>query len=322
MSEPNASNPGPRVIPPGGSVENDRKLHERCPKWLLPFWRVEGVVLVILTLIMVASRILVPFFGFSLEALLIFCAGFSNLAAVSDISVNYFPKEDVTPSKKVRCWLGCQAGFLFLLLGVDTWRLFSDASHVLLWTPFILVVFVFTMLLSMAGNNSAKLKGWTVCVLGISLSCLFGYLLDLYFDHETISDYAFVLLHLVGIPAIYCFVDLVLQKDVDSSRKSLGIDIGVLVVGLACCLAGFAASHELEMMFCECNENVAKLEAELPHLKPELRSTLEDATSKSKSTMHDAAKSSLFEAGACAAVLLLGNFAYLIVVHKNRETEP
>lgn len=199
-------------------------------------------------------------FGWDVEHVLLLCGGLTNLVAVGDIARQ--PKL-ADGERRIRVVLTSQLLLLALIIGSDMARVSpSDSVRLVLSLSIVIITLfwaaltarsvnarlaalIFGLILSLAINTNAELLGllssslsleqfpsWVQHIMGGS---------TIRFCQERITAW----FHLVAIPAIYLFGDLLLRKSIPASARGLALDRQLLLIGSACSIAGIAASNHL-----------------------------------------------------------------------------
>jgi hypothetical protein len=245
-----------------------------------------------------------PFYFGSLPALLIFCGGWSNFVAFYAILRAF--KE--TTENRVRVVLAVQSFSLILILGFDLNRwLGREWLIAAAFIPVALMMFrIGRHVFRAKPVDTKKLEAaWDAIIpsffLLVSLLVVINtgsivitirrVLIPLVASHiglpaQFIEARDQVYLNLLFIPLLYLVSDLLTSRYSSVAKRSVPLDIIILVVGVACCSCGLAS-----FLHAAPHSGVASVGV-------------------------------LFESGAVAAVLLLGNWIFTLYIDRIEPTSP
>lgn len=212
----------------------------------------------------------------NIEHWLVLAAGLSNLVVLFDLGPELNRGKY---SKSARIFLLFEMVFFTAVLGVDIKLAFGQWEGVLLLVTF---AWVFCALLFMAISEKPDAQvGFLCSALCLVVSMyLIPFAIKYYAPHWDdpfmilVSDRLYAWIHLLAIPFTYFIVDSKLSKDDSRWTNFLFLDMSLVLGGLACAVSGF-----LYAFF-----------SPIPAPPP------------------------LFEAGAAALILLIGNSWYLSIL--------
>ncbi len=203
--------------------------------------------------------------GIDFLFILIFVGGLSNLAAINDISYNVY----CNPNNGfgVKFALLVQLLVLSFLLGIDCWLVFKNQNLAIfkLGISLLLVIVIFVVSIIIPDD---RLKGILAFIIFIlialwvypdlfpkikdwCLKLIFGFFdkTNLPLTYIQIQKRIYAYIHLLFIPFLYLFIDFLNVKVFGSrmkgAEKSIPLDLGLALTGLACFFSGIVANDPI-----------------------------------------------------------------------------
>jgi len=176
----------------------------------------------------------------NIEHWFVFAAGLSNMIVLFEIGPEIFQQKY---DRSARLWLTFELLFFSVILGTDISLAFGHWDEVLLFFALSWVLFaMFFIALSDTPHNQIGFLVSALCLV-VSLYLmppLFRYLTPNW-EHPfwiLISNRGYAWIHLLGIPFIYLLVDSKLSKKHNKWSNFLFLDRSLALAGTACAISG------------------------------------------------------------------------------------